>query len=115
MHKKIRGGDRAVMLAVAAAGIFFICTARNKIGSTAHVSAAGTEYEFSLTENTVRSVAGAAGDTVFEIQNGKIRIIDSVCNDKRCVRAGFSTLLVCLPNKVIIKTDDGAGFDALSE
>lgn len=53
------------------------------------------------------NVEGFLGDTLLEVQNNKIRILDSSCPDKDCVRQGWISrpgqVLVCLPNRVVVK------------
>jgi len=53
------------------------------------------------------NVEGFLGDTLLEVQKDKIRILDSSCPDKDCVRQGWISrpgqVLVCLPNRVVVK------------
>ncbi|MDF2566962.1 MAG: hypothetical protein K0R90_418 [Oscillospiraceae bacterium] len=43
----------------------------------------------------------------FEIKNGKIRFVNTICKDKLCEKVGFigesNQVAVCLPNKVYVK------------
>lgn len=73
-------------------------------------------YEYDAKKNGTYTVQGFCGPTTFEIKNGRVRILDSSCPNKTCVHQGWSSPLVCLPNKVIITAESNNGeFDAFSE
>lgn len=42
---------------------------------------------------------------IAEIKDNKIRMLESDCPDKRCIRQGWSDLLpiICLPNQIVIE------------
>lgn len=82
------------------------------------VNADGVQYEFDLSKNGVFKVKGAIGITQFEIKDGKVRIIDSPCPNKTCIACGFSDIIVCLPNNVIIQRicdSENEGLDAVAQ
>ncbi len=64
-------------------------------------------------------VRGWQGDSVFEIRDGSVRMVESACPDKLCVRSGWISRpgesIVCLPNRVVleIKASEG-GPDAVN-
>ena len=70
-------------------------------------------------ERSARIIAAFASPI---LKNGKVRIVDSACPNKDCIRQGVGGTLVCLPNDVIItienadsETDGAKGkFDAVS-
>ena len=78
-------------------------------GNSLKVKAENKEYIFSLENDGIYSVDGTIGETEFEIKDGKARIINSPCPNKTCVSSGWSTTLVCLPNKVIATIEDAEG------
>lgn len=49
-------------------------------------------------------VPGALGNSVLEVHGGKLRFVDSPCDNKHCVQEGWihhgGETLACLPNKV---------------
>lgn len=51
-------------------------------------------------------VTGAAGRAVIEIREGSIRVLDSDCPQKFCVRQGrihrVGEIVVCVPNKITV-------------
>lgn len=50
---------------------------------------------------------GALGTTTIEIKQKKVRIINSPCHQKTCVKMGWKNkngeTIVCVPNKVVVK------------
>ena len=60
-------------------------------------------------KNNTFSLKNVKG-VVFEVNNGKIRIIESDCPDKICVKTDFidskSEKIVCLPKKLIVEIED---------
>ncbi|MGE5483782.1 MAG: NusG domain II-containing protein [Ignavibacteriales bacterium] len=56
-----------------------------------------------------RTVQGAIGRSTFEISGGRVRMISSDCPDKVCVKMGWISqagqVIVCLPNRVILKVE----------
>lgn len=119
--------DFALAALVLSSGIFlsvrFFSSAESSSG-TVLVNAAENEYEFALFEDVLHEVGGKLGKTVFEVRNGKVRVLDSPCPNKTCVAQGFSNAVVCLPNRVSICVVEGKtqsppensveGFDAIS-
>ena len=99
-------------------GVFLTVKGMNTKGNKIRVNAGGTEYEYSAASDGTYTVEGTLGKTTFEIKDKKVRIIDSPCQNKTCIKQGFHTPLVCLPNNVIITVISGhenRDFDAISE
>ncbi len=75
-------------------------------------------YRLSLLKDTVVNVEGPLGTTVVEIKDGRVRVKDSPCPEKICVRQGWTRrgAIVCVPNKVviIIGTDKDRALDAIT-
>jgi len=72
-----------------------------------------------LDAHRVLTLRGARGDSVLEIQPGRIRFRDSSCNHKFCVLSGWLTgagaSTACLPNQVSIMVTGGPpGYDAIN-
>lgn len=63
---------------------------------------------------------GKEGPFIFEINNGKVRMVDSRCPHKVCIAQGWISgpdeVIVCAPNRVVIsfKGEKGAEVDAVS-
>ena len=98
---------------LAAAVIFFMGEASAQ-GTTAVVTLDGervTEIKLEAAENESFSV----GNVVIEISDGSVRVADSDCPDKTCVKTGklseCGDVSVCIPNRVAVEiigeADDG--------
>lgn len=79
------------------------------------VDADGESYEFKLSENKIHNVQGPLGTTSIEVKDGKVRIIDSPCPGKTCINQGWTSPIVCLPNKVVVRVIDYGEFDGYAE
>jgi len=66
---------------------------------------------FSLEEKRLIPVAGKLGTTRVEIADKVVRVLDSPCPHKVCVKSGpisrSGETLVCLPNRVVIRIEGG--------
>lgn len=113
--KTLRPGDFLVFLIILILSFFSFKLAVSKKGSTVTVNASKNEYVYSLNKNGEYEVEGHLGITKFEIKDGKVRITDSPCPNKTCVKQGWGSTLVCLPNDVIITLDAEGGYDAIAE
>ena len=113
--------DFLLIILILFLGLFLCLHGVGKKGGLVAVNADGRQYEYSAEKNGIYEVQGVLGKTVFEIKDGKVRIIDSPCQNKICVNQGWHTPLVCLPNNVIITLQNasdmtGQGeYDAVSE
>lgn len=116
-----------VALAVAAglASLFLITTASaNDRGTMAVVQVNGrTVKRVTLSEGQpARSftVRGSRGDSRFEVEDGRVRMVSSACRDKVCVGFGWvgdaGRSIVCLPNRTVIRVTGGpARVDSVTE
>lgn len=66
-------------------------------------------YTISLHEERAVEVQGINGTTRVEVKNTKIRVTDSPCPDKLCIKQGWIErgAIVCLPNRVIVRVNNG--------
>lgn len=59
----------------------------------------------SLNKNQTIKVEGTPGYCIFEISEKKIRVIESTCPDKLCIKQGWiakgGQSIICLPSKII--------------
>lgn len=114
-----RPGDVLIVLAVIALSVFLI---------SGSVVGAGGDSELSIsisvngkeiltrplhegTENL--TIEGYRGESYVEISGNRVRMVDSACPDKLCVRTGWISRsgesVVCLPNRVVIEIKSGEG------
>lgn len=115
--KKIYPLDIVILVFIVALAVFFMKKNFSRTGDKISASANKNRYEYSAEKNGIYKIQGSLGITTFEVKNGKIRILDSPCPEKRCVAQGWSSPLVCLPNNVIISLENSAAgeFDAVSQ
>ncbi len=70
-----------------------------------------------LSRDTVLVVFGPVGKTTVEVKSRRVRVRDSECHDKICVRMGWigygGQMIACAPNRVIVRITGGA-FDAVT-
>lgn len=95
--------DFFILVAVIFFAVFSFLKIHKTKADEVLVTANGKEFSYSLEKDGIYTVKGVLGITTFEIQNGKIRIIDSPCPNKTCIAMGFSDIIVCLPNNVMIQ------------
>jgi hypothetical protein len=62
------------------------------------------EYKFPLNINRTFQVSGLDGKMVIEIREKKVRVAESDCPKKYCVKQGWVSkgVIVCLPNKILV-------------
>jgi hypothetical protein len=114
-------GDKAlivILLLLGVAGLFLI----RSIVSPADVAVVETDgrpfCRLDLSVDTRRAIPGPLGETVIEVRDRRIRIAASPCPHKVCVRTGWigrsGRMIVCLPNRVVVRIEGDAGVDAVS-
>lgn len=89
-----------IVLAISAS--LFALAPRDFASESIVVKTPNSEYRFPVDINEVYRVRGEKGETVIEVKDKKVRVIDSSCPNKICVKQGFCTAIVCLPNRVEI-------------
>ena len=61
---------------------------------------------YSMMKDQKIKVAGELGNSIVEIQDGKVRFSHSPCNNKVCILSGWHQSsgdhIVCLPNKISV-------------
>ena len=112
---KFRAGDYLIFLIILSASIFFILKVKLGMGNKFSVSANGIEYEYSLNQDKTYEIKGRIGITKIQVENGRVRIIDSPCKNKTCVHQGWAKNIICLPNDVIVTVLNEDDFDAIAQ
>lgn len=75
--------------------------------------------ELSLRRDQVLRINGPLGDSVVEVQGGRVRFRDSPCRGKQCVHSGWlnraGDFAACLPNRVSVTLiGTAARYDAVN-
>lgn len=116
-NKKIIGKkDIYIVFAIFLMGIIAVAAAfilkKTNMGKTAVISVNTQVIEkidLETHENNRFTIENIE-DVVFEVNNGKIRIIESDCPDKICIKTGYISStgekIVCLPKKLIVEIED---------
>ncbi|MFA6056511.1 MAG: NusG domain II-containing protein [Thermodesulfovibrionales bacterium] len=105
------GADRILfllLLSVSLSGIFFIKDIMPQSRSVLVEVNGKPVYILPLDKNRILSVEGPAGNTTIEIKDHAVRITDSPCSNKLCIKQGWihSGSIVCLPNRVVVTVGD---------
>lgn len=85
----------------------FLSSLSGGSGSKVLIETPTETLQYSLTRNKIIKVEGAIGTSVIEIQKGRVRMIESACDHKLCIKKGWTyrtgDSIVCLPNRVRVK------------
>ena len=96
----------AIALSLAVVAVFSIAAYGGGDAGQVVVEASGARYRFPISTDRVERFAGPRGDTIVEISDGTVRVVDSPCPDKICVAAGAISrtgqFIACLPNRVSV-------------
>ncbi len=75
-------------------------------------------HQLSLAKDQEVTVVGPAGETVIQVQGGRVRVLRSPGAQEICMRQGWihkpGQALICLPNHVTIEIPGDSGIDAIS-
>ena len=89
-------------------GIFSISAYANPSApGTVVISAPESEWIFSLSKEGMYTIPGELGDMTVEIHANQVRVLDSPCREKICIRTGAisrsGAWIACIPNRVFIR------------
>lgn len=93
-----------MLLLLSLSGILFLKVALPE-SSTVTIEVDGNPlYLLPLDKDRIVSVAGPEGRTTIEIKDRRVRITESPCRNKLCIKQGWvkSGSIICLPNKVVV-------------
>jgi hypothetical protein len=75
-------------------------------------------HQLSLAKDQEVTVVGPVGETVIQVQGGRVRVLRSPGAQEICMRQGWihkpGEALICLPNHVTIEIPGDSGIDAIS-
>jgi hypothetical protein len=118
----MRRGDLLVLaLALTVViGLFDRFWGDNRMGEQARILVGDRQLALvSLSGHRQIEVDGTLGTSVLEVEEGRIRFVDSPCQGKVCVHSGWITrggeIVACLPNRVSVAVLGGEQrFDAVN-
>jgi hypothetical protein len=110
--KLLTTGDKVLVVMLICLGIFstFFFNIKRLPGEMCSVEVSGKNTnQLKLSENQIFSVTGPRGKTLIQIMDNKVRVTNSACREKICVRSGWinktGQIIVCVPNRVVVKID----------
>lgn len=118
----MKRGDLLVMILALGViiGLFDRLWGDNRVGEQARILVGDQQLALvSLSGQRRIEVDGALGTSVLEVEEGRIRFLDSPCQGKVCVHNGWVTrggeVVACLPNRVSVAVLGGEQrFDAVN-
>lgn len=60
----------------------------------------------SLDKDIVYKVDGYNGEVILEVKDNKIRVIEETSKRNLCSKQGYGDVIICLPNKIVIKVEN---------
>jgi len=93
-----------ILVILSFSGIIWIREGLPK-GRTVRIEVNGRPvYILPADKEKIVSVEGPEGRTVVEIRDHRVRVTESPCQNKLCIKQGWveSGAIVCLPNRVVI-------------
>lgn len=113
-------GDAAVVLLLLAAGGLsaVLMWRRAAPADTCIITCAAGRTELRLPADTTIECAGPVGRTTVRVDGRTARVVESDCPEKRCVRQGriarAGQLVVCVPNRVVVRLTGRGGLDGIT-
>lgn len=95
--------DFIILLIILFFAVFSIIKTSEKNSDKILVTANGDKYIFPLNKDSTYKVQGKLGITTIEVKDNQVRIIDSPCPNKTCIAMGYSRVIICLPNDVMVQ------------
>ena len=74
-------------------------------------------FLYPLDQDRLIPVSGPLGETIVEIEDGRVHVHSSPCRDKICIAAGWldqtGQWTACLPNRVFVRVEGGESEDGV--
>ena len=108
LWKRLRWGDLFIALLSIGCVFFFgyKAYAGAESASAVRVTAGGDILLYPLHQDRIVTIAGPIGETRMEIRDQQVRVVQSPCSEKICVKMGWISKagdwIACLPNRVMI-------------
>ncbi|MFW6312939.1 MAG: NusG domain II-containing protein [Spirochaetota bacterium] len=74
-------------------------------------------FLYPLDQDRLVRVSGPLGETLVEVEDGRVHVDESPCRDKICIAAGWldstGQWTACLPNRVFVRVEGGQSEDGI--
>ena len=107
--RQLTNGDKILvfLLVISSVATLALLQSSEESGSAVEIKIMNRHFAtFPLKADTTFTVIGAIGETQISIAKGKVRVLQSDCRQKICVKTGWISrggqLIVCVPNQVVI-------------
>lgn len=114
-------GDRWLLLILLLASLatLYQLVPTQPSGHTARIIHKGQILlELNLNKDQRVTVGGDRGPVVLQVKNGAIQIIESECQTRFCIKNGainnVNQIIVCVPNRIVIKILGDPGLDVIT-
>lgn len=119
MAKPLTIGDKLLIGLLVCVSLSAFLLPRRGPGEWALIEANGRQIgRFPLKGEENIAVQGPLGRTQIRIAEGKVWVVNSPCPHKLCVKMGkkdrAGEVIVCVPNKVIVKVEGRKDFDSIT-
>lgn len=120
--KYLTWGDRLLILSVLLLSILAIPVLNARAGGKAEVAFVKVYDQvverLTLEKDHKLSVTGRLGETVIEVKDGRVRVLESPGPQQICVNRGWISrpgeAIICLPNRVIIEIPGRSDYDDIT-
>lgn len=114
-------GDYIIILIVAGLAAFLFSRFFLNKSQESRVEVTGRAFQkyYDINEGRVINVEGPLGVTRVIIENGEVRVEDSPCREKICIKMGrkkrVGDQIICVPNRVIVEiTGESEAVDGIT-
>ncbi len=121
MANLLTRGDRwlLLILLLASVAMLYQFFPTESSGHTARIIHKGQVLlELNLNKDQRVTLKGDRGPVVVQVKNRAIRIIESECQSQFCIKSGaisrVNQIIVCVPNRIVIKILGNPGLDVIT-
>lgn len=120
--RELKLGDKILILCLLLLAVVcgFILMSARGLAKFCIISVDGKDtYKLLLSDPQIIKVNGALGESLIEIRDAKVRMVDSPCGLKICVKQGEICspveTIICIPNRVMVRiSPTEVGIDAIT-
>lgn len=113
-------GDKILFILLLIFSLSLAYPKKGEDNALVEINALNNTYYYKKIKDSIIKVNGKLGKTTIEIKDGRVRVIDSPCNNKLCQHTGwikdYGDMIICLPNHIAIsfKGEGQKEYDTIS-